>query len=65
MYTTKFVGSIPIPLVVDVSWSFGNLQTNLKSSNWYEETKNKHFFMYNVATMVGSACSGSCDKSLT
>ena len=65
MHTTKFVGSFPIPLVVDVSWSFGNLQTNLKSSNWYEETKNNIFFMYNVATIVDSACSGICHKSFT
>ena len=31
MHITKFVGSFPMPLVVDVSWSFGNLQTNLKA----------------------------------
>ena len=67
MYTTKFVGSFPIHWVVaDVSMSFRNLQISLKSSNWYKQIKNKHFFfMYNVATMVGSACSRSCNTSLT
>ena len=67
MYTTKFVGSFPIHWVVaDVSISFRNLQISLKSSNWYKQIKNKPFyFMYNVATMVGSACSGSCNRSLT
>ena len=46
MYTTKFVGSFPIHWVVaDVSMSFRNLQMSLKSSNWYKQIKNKHFFL--------------------
>ena len=53
-------------MVLDVSMSFSNLQIIVsKAPTGISKQKMNFFLMYNVATMVGSACNESCNTSLT